>query len=398
MYDLHYQIAEVLAAEASTIEPVELYDVDPQKLLVDCLNRMAQPIGEGLASPLSSRNPASGEGIITSVLLIMLQYFGHELNLFPDALLLNHLRVLGLTRQIPTSPLIELQFRFDNDVAEPVVPEGARIRSRYYAERTAIVIEDATEIVAIEGSDSIYINAIAKIDEPGQLKLNVREQEFTLVPIALSNQGIAAVTNTKIISAGQEQETVAEVIKRARSLLARPGDRVITARDYQDVALTLGGAAKAIVLPKLGVKDNGETIYWSDLITVAVYPTDAVDATYTALIDKIPAGTRLEVIPARILPIDGKITVGIDPQLTQAEAYDLVATSIIDNINPPFGNWGDRHFSAHLSTAIEKIIGIYSFKPEILKHSETGVLLEDLTIYPYDLLEIQQSIEFEWDI
>lgn len=394
MYDLHYQILDALSDEINTIAPTELYNVDPEKLLVDCLNRLAQPLPNGTASPFSGRNVASGEGIISSVLLVMLQYFAHELNLFPDALLLNHLRIFGLTRKIAEAPLIQLEFRrTDTELVDGeaiVIPAGTKIKSKFYSNRYATVIEDASHDLG-----EFTITAIARIDNPGQLTVPVKEREFSILPISLTLNNIEDVTNTEIISQGIDQESIADLVARTRTLFSRPGNRVITARDYQEVAKSEGGATSAIALPRLGI-NNDRTYYMADLVTVAVYPEDAVTLTRLALIDKIPAGTRLEVVPARVVPIEGTINIGIDPSLSEIEAYNLVATAIQDNINPPYATFGDQNFISNLSLAIEKISGIYSFKPESLYHSETGIALSELEILPMDLLEIQQATSFNW--
>lgn len=394
MYEAYYQLLDALAEEIEAVAPVELYNVDEEKQLADCLNRLAQPLADGSSSPFSARNPLSGEGLLHANFLYILKYFAHEMNLIPDALLFSWMRILGLTREIAVAPTIELEFKRLEDpsrvAADFVVRAGTKIRSIYYADRYATVLENTA---GTEGEE--FIKVVARIDNPGRLTLNVREGEFTTLPIALVND-FEFVTNTQVLSLGKDIETIPELMERARSTLSRPGNRVITARDYQEVALASGGASKAIALPRLGVKEDGTTLYYGDLVTVAVYPETTVDLTRSSIEPLIPASTRLEVIPGRIIPINGTISIGINPAISVEDAFNLVATAIVDRVNPPYGFWGDNSFIATLSSEVEKIEGIYSIKVDLLKHSETGVLLENLQIQPYDLLQIQDTIEFNW--
>lgn len=393
-YQLQYQITEVLNDEVDAIPSVELYNADPQQMLGDALVRMSQPLEDGSPSPLSSRNILSAEAIILSNLLIQLQYFGHELNLFPDSLFLTFFRLFGLTRKRAVAPLVELEFTKSTATIESgetvYVKAGTQIRSKFFSDRLCTVIENAEA-----AANETVIQATGRIDQPGKLAIAVREGEFSLLPIALSSE-FESVTNTQVISSGENEETVTDLITRGRTLLSRPGNRAVTARDYQEIALSDGGAETAVVLPRIAISDDNTTVSWSDLVTVAVYPETTVAQTLSVLTDLIPAGTRLDVVAGRVVPIDGTIEVGVDPTLTELEAFNLVATAIVDYVNPPNGVWGDRNFLANLSTVMEKVQGIYSVKPQILKHAETGVLLEDLTIEPHDLLEIQNSIEFIW--
>ena len=394
-YEYQYQIIEALSDERGAIESAELYNVDPNKMLVDGLVRMSQPLSDGSPSPLSSRSILSAEAIILSNLLIQLQYFGHELNLFPDSLFVTFFRLLGLTKKKAIAPTMELEFAISReaiaDGREVYVQSGTKIRSKFFADRTVTIVENASPI---DGSE--IITAIGRLDRLGKLNIAIRDNEFSLLPLGLSRD-FESVTNKQIISVGRDDETVSQTIERSRSLISRPGNRAVTARDYQEIALNQGGATAATVLPRYAISPVDRSVtYPSDVISVVVYPETAVESVRAALLPVIGVGTRLQVEAARVVPIDGRFEIGIDPNLSETEAFSRVATAIVDYINPPNGIWGDRGFLPNLAAAIERVQGVYSVTPLLLKHAETDVKFGNLTILPHDLLEIQDSMIFDW--
>lgn len=386
-YTTYFELIKTLATDSELIATPQLYQYDREQVYTNTLDNLAQPLADGSSSPFSARNPFSAEGILIGQILNLLEYSAwREANLIPEFLLLSWFKALGLTKTHATPPVVELTFtrtQASLDSGEPaVIPLGLQVRSRFYSDRIATVQE---RIEISEGSGTVS----ARINSLGQLTQTVRDGEFTLFPANLSD--IASVTNSQLLSDGQDEQTISDLVSDGISALSRPGDRVVTARDYVEVALNLGGADQATVLPHTLVAADG-SLGSEDILTVAVYPEGSVELVRAALADLVMAGVNYDVASAILVPIDGDITVRIDPQYTKEQAFDLLASSIVDNINPPNATFGDLEFSKNLAAAIEQVRGILAVPTLNLKHALTNQPLEEMEVLPHWLFEVQASL------
>jgi hypothetical protein len=230
----------------------------------------------------------------------------------------------------------------------------------------------------------------ARLNQEGRLGIEIPGNEFIYPPPLLSFVG--SVTNSRILYAGRDRETLPEAMLRARQQL-QMGQRCVTGRDYYRTALNLG-AEKVNVVPGIQYGDGG---YYSDLVTLAVYPGNISTYIESELLTRVMIGTRLDVRSAEIIPIDGTIDVRIVPNLSNDQAFDIAATAIQQNVNPPYGTWGDKEFNATVATALEnEPSSIYAVPKIELKHAVSGEALEDIDIQPWHLLEIQGTVIFNW--
>ena len=236
----------------------------------------------------------------------------------------------------------------------------------------------------------------------GVLPTNTRLGAFSILPRNLRTY-IESVTDTGVtIKRGRSVESSAELQTRARAKIQNPGDRLVVPRDYVNMAILDGGASKALPLRNilLGMGTDGEISdreYRDNVLTLVIYPTEpALISLVQSLITPKSVIRNCFVRPARVIPIDGNIECKVDPNLPEAQLFNLAATAIQDYIQPPNGTWGDRNFLTNLAVAIEKAQGIYAVPTLNLKHAVTGVPFSSLEIFPWDLLEIQESITFKW--
>jgi hypothetical protein len=165
----------------------------------------------------------------------------------------------------------------------------------------------------------------------------------------------------------------------------------VTARDYE-FAANLVGAQKVRVM--VGVSP-GTAGYFGSLTSVVVYPPDITPSVEAILAERVLANRQISTLPADIIPIDGVIKPRVVPSLSNLEVFNLVATAIATEVNPPYGNWGDSNFAQTVAIACERQVGIFGV-PEInLRHAITGAPLESLDIQPWQLLEIQSTLQVE---
>lgn len=388
-YQQHYELMEALEREPRLLPAPWLYNVDDGAVYAAMMDRLAQPLADGSESPFSGRNPLSGYGQLTEMQVHHLRLYAHEMNLMCDRTWLQLFRMLGIELSDAEYPVIELEFtRTEDAIASGIsarIPLGTMIGSRSYSGLVAYTTADL-EIGGADVSGTIS----ARLSEPGRLGLEIPDNEFIILPQLLSFVG--SVSNTRIIYQGRDPETLPDAMLRARQQL-QMGQRCVTGRDYYRTALNLG-AEKVNVVPGTQYGDGG---YYSDLVTLAVYPGAISDYIETELLSRVMLGTRLDVRPAEILPIDGTIDVRIVPSLSNQQAFDVAATAIQQNVNPPYGKWEDKTFNATVATALEnEPSSIYAVPKLKLKHAVTGEALEDLDIQPWNLLEIQNTIIFNW--
>jgi len=388
-YTQHYDLMEALEKDARLLPSGQLYNVDDGAVYAAMMDRLAQPLADGSESPFSGRNPLSGYGQLTEMQVHLLRLFGHELNLLPSRTWLQLYRMLGIELSDAEYPIIELKFTRTRDAIDSGIsariPLNTPVGSRSYS---GLIAYTVTEL-EIAGTESEGLVS-ARLSQEGRLGVEIPDNEFIYPPPLLSFVG--SVTNTRILYVGRDRETLPEAMLRARQQL-QMGQRCVTGRDYYRTALNLG-AEKVNVIPGIQYGDGG---YYSDLVTLAVYPGNIATYIESELLTRVMVGTRLDVRSAEIIPIDGTIDVRIVPNLSNDQAFDIAAMAIQQNVNPPYGTWGDKEFNATVATALEnEPSSIYAVPKIELKHAVSGEALEDIDIQPWHLLEIQGTVIFNW--
>ena len=385
-YSGHYQLERMLAKDPSILPSFQIYNVNIEKIHAASLDMLAQPI-DGVESPFSSRNPLSAHGQIMGAIAYLHALIGHEINLVPDSLWVRWFRLLGVEIGVAERPVINLVFRRSPDAIVSGIPAKVPLGT----EVKSISGEIATTIYDLyidEDSDTGEVPA--RFDRPGRISAEVRSGEFSVMPEALN--WIDSVSNTEVLFEGKETETLPEAMLRARQSI-QSGERLVTPRDFYKAALDLG-ASKVAFLPRI---KKGSKVQFANLVTIAVYPPAIAKLIQPDMMERELHGINVEVIPAEIIPIAGVIDVKIIPTLSNDEAFNIAATAIQQNINPPFGVWGDRTFAKSLTIVIENQPNFsYSTPTLALKHADTGVVIELLAIEPWNLLEIQQTLVVNW--
>lgn len=420
-YDEHYDLQESLAKNPRIIGCPELYPYSTEKLYASGMDRLARPLSTGKTSPFSSQAPGSVGSILMAGMVQMLATLAHEVNMRPTADWIENLRMFGIELSPADFPIISLTFTRNEEALRAgihaEVPRGTTIRSSRNRELSATV----QQTITLSGDERTKA-VPARLDRLGEAP-GLLVGEFTDMPAISSIESV--LNDGRIISEGRNVESLIEGVLRAREGI-RTGNlgrftenalfnpeadtylgRCVTPRDFVYYALCLG-AQQATMLSNLQYGSQG---IFRDLATVVVYPPETVVLAEEPLTAMSGAQSRVHVIGAEVIPIDGIITVRVLPNLTDSQVRQLAATAITPTIpdptrpsvnenspvglNPPAGKWGDRAFAKNVAIALEKTLGIYAVPELRLKHSETNVPLEELDIQPWNLLEIQSSIEFE---
>jgi hypothetical protein len=392
MYSQHYALIDRLQQDSRLIASPDLYPFDDQKIYAAMLDILAQPLPNGEESPFSSKAPTSGHAILMGAVAYYQSVLAHEFNLIPDRAWVLILQLLGAELSLGSYPVVNVVF-----TGEPgaVVPIGVEVRSQYNPQLSIYTVAQGT----IDTSGSVKIPA--RLNQIGKLPA-VRLREFMLLPRSLSRVQ-SAYNDGTVIAEGRAPETIAEAVLRVRegirtgSLGREPDNtnseefqgRCVSDRDYYYWAKRCG-ATKANVLK--GVQYGAEGVF-GDLVTVVVYPPAARDLVMARMLPMTLH--RFDVRPAEIIPLDGKIQVRVQPNLSDSQVFNLVAAAIQAQINPPNGIWGDSNFEQTLAVALEKVNGIYAVPSMILKHVETGQGLAELEVKPWNLFEIRGSLQVE---
>jgi hypothetical protein len=402
-YFEHYAIQASLAQEESLIPAVRLFDLDAEALYSSGMEYLASSLPSGRESPFSNKASGSNHSILFSSLCHIVEVLGHEVDLMPDRAWINFFRLLGVEQLTGGYPLIEVEFT-RSAVAlaqniDVVIPIGTQIRNAFDSSRSAYV----TQTLFISGS-SLSETVPARIDTLGE-DLNTRIGAYSQVVQKIPY--LESVADINYLSNGLETQSMAEAIASARQGI-RTGNlgrlyekgsidldgnrflgRCVTLRDYIYFSERLGATKANAIQGQV----CGATGYYGDAITVAVYPPSRASGLLNELVKISDASTRLSVIPAEIISIDGIINIKIAQNLPRQLAIDAISIAIVDNINPPHGKWGDKDFAGSLSTAIEQIQGIYAVPSIFLKNASSGIPLEGLEIQPWHLFEVQDTIQ-----
>lgn len=403
-YEEHYAIQARLATEESLLAAVRLFDLDAESLYSAGMDLLASSLPSGRESPFSNKATGSNHSILMSALCHQIEVLGYEVNLMLDRAWINFYRLLGVEQLTGSYPLLEMEFSRSIDALrngiDVIIPIGTEIRNTNNPSLSARTIETIT----ISGSD-LSATVAARVDTLG-VDLNTAIGSYT--QFVGKTAFLESCRDLNYIEAGADVSSLAEAIQIARSgirtgnlgrltdkgLIDLDGDaflgRCVTLRDYIFYARRLG-AKKANAVQGIAFGASG---YYGDLITVPIYPPGVSAAVKVGLLKISDASARVDVIPAVVVPIDGIINIKIAQNLTRKMAIDLITTTIVDTINPPFGMWGDPNLSSSISTAIERIQGIYAVPSIFLKHAESGIPLEGLEVSPWHLFEIQDTIQF----
>ncbi len=400
-YTGFYDLIERLQKQPRIIQAPPLYNFDAQKQFAAFLDRLAQPLEGGVESAFSSRNPLSAEGQLGGELIYQMHLAFHEANLVPDSFWVQWFRVLGIELSPAEYPIINLVFTRSQDAIAsriPVtIPLGTEIRSSVDRSLYAVTMTDYTISV-----DEISKVIPARLNRLGKISDRIRVGEFTQMPYFLSF--IQSVTNDGSVAyVGSDAETLPEAMLRARLEFQR-GKRTVSRSDYYQELLDIGCQKVNVVSPGF-MKDRPGR--FPELVTVLVHPPEMMQIVEQYLIEGQPgsngkpisAGKLLQVIPSEIIPIDGSLECKIIEGLSNNQAYDIAATAIANNINPPYGKWGDKNLPVSIANALERSqVSIYSVPLESikLKHAETGVPFESLDVKPWNLFSIQNTLQFTW--
>lgn len=409
MYDKHYQLKAFQDSNPRLISSPDIWRIKAGELLAAYLDRLAQPLPNGMDSPFSSKAPGTAQEVIGSGLIHLLDTFGYEVNKISDQEILQFFRFIGAEILPAEYAVVMMRFGRSEEAVRSRIPVdidiGTEVRSQYnpnlavYTLYTVTIGDPAIDI------DAEFVEVPARLNYLGPLPA-IRENEFIETQQALSF--LARATNISVVSTGRNRETLEDAVIRTRDGI-RTGNlgrfyqdgvidferedflgRAINKSDYGFYAKELG-AQKVNVLPGIPYGSDG---YWADLVTIVVYPGELkplVELPYSSI---TAVDLRFSVVAAEIVPITGTIWLKVTPELTDAQARNLAANAIASNINPPNGLWGDKDFASHLADALEREVGIYAVPQMDLRLEATNEPISVLDIKGWHLWEIQESIQF----
>jgi hypothetical protein len=390
-YKHEYDLQNLFAQQPRLIKTPRLFDFDEEHIYAAMMDRLAQPLPNGEASPFSSRSPATGHGYLAGMFLHLLSMQAHEFNLVPDVVWLKLLQLLGTELSPAEYPLINITFTRTDDAIASNIPVtiylGTEVQSIYKEGVSAYTTIEKT----MTGTDA-SVTIPCRINQIGEMPV-VREGEFSRLARMLAFTA-SAFNDGTVINPGRSKETLPEAALRVRERL-KTGGRCLTLSDYVYWAYTLGkdlGILKATAVNGITYQTYGES---RDLVTVMVYPGDNSETLYDMMEPLTPSQRRFDVVPANIIPLTGLIQVKGVETLSNNQIVDLATTAIIDEINPPYGLWGDREFVKTLSSAIERTQGIYAVGDISLRHGFTDEPLDSIEVQPWNLMQIQNTIQFE---
>lgn len=399
-YAEFYEIKELLDKDPNVRASAVLYPFDKDTIYQLILDRLAQPLPNGSASPFADRNPLSAEGQLLAHVVYLQELIANEINLIPDNIFYTLYRMLGLVKESAAYPLltIELQRQDPLPVDSFSVPVGTTFASQ--TDNNYIITKDS---ILFRNTDNDPLRIItARYNVSGTLQKSLRENEFNSIPSNLPY--LQSVRLLAIEEQGSGGESLSELMYRGSIELRRPGDRIVTVRDYQDKAIN-SGASQVAILPRQRIFPDYSDSYYDDVITIVTYPASSITNVDTAIGEIVPAGTRYEVIAAEVILLEGTITLSINASASQELAFNLAATAIANEINPPNGSWGEERLDTKIISAIRR----NALDPETretiifdvaelnLIQVDTGINYNDIEIKPWQLFEIQSSIVFQYN-
>jgi hypothetical protein len=391
-YDGVYELNETLKSLPGYLPSPKLGNFDGRQLLREGMVRLAMPLPDGRSSPFSSQNPFSAHGLILSQNVFYQLLVLQELNLVPDYTFLQWLRFWGIELQEADYPRLRLRFYRQEPrgtiEGSAFIPVGTQVQ--HFRDETMYAI--TTEYKEIFPNQS-YVDIEARLNRRGKLSPNTSAQDFTYMPNDITY--VIGVEGIEVIDPGREQETLSEVVVRARRQMQVPTG-IMNDSHYYFTALNLG-ADKAMVLP--GIVREDDIGKYADLTTVIVYPPNLANFIKDQMIPLKLSGSRIDVQGAEVFPLEGSIDCSIDPAATNQQVLNKVVPAITEEINPPAGNWGDRNFMENLAgTLVRRSPEIYGIPSMNLYHAQTGETLESLEkrVKPWHLFKLMDSVVFNW--
>lgn len=388
-YQDFYDLAEFLDKDPELIPSPSIVNFDWQQFYATMMDIVAQPLPDGSASPFTSRLPGSVHDILIQACLYVAQLQAHQIDLIPDKTLTVLYRLLGFARMAAEYPIISIRFTRSpqSKIAgfDAVIPIGTKVYSRL---NSAIYAVTQVEGRITSNMDSIIIPA--RLNRLGYISRNTQIGEFNSLGRPISQ--IESIENISVVSEGKKEETIPEMVLRIRQAI-QVGNRCVTVQDYEYFAKNQVGAQKVNVIPGF-LRSSVGADFGSSIVTVVIYPENLVESAKLFFANTKMADVTVDVIPAEIIPIDGDVTVRVIASLVNQpdRVFNLAAEAILQGINPPYGKWGDKTLDSNLATALELVEGFYAVPFLSLKHAETNTPINDLTIRPYHLFQIQNSL------
>jgi hypothetical protein len=389
-YKDFFELLEFLEKEQNLIPSPSIVNFDWQQFYATMMDIVAQPLPDGSPSPFTSRLPGSVHDLLIQACLYISQIQAHQIDLIPDKTLTVLYRMLGYTRLSSEYPIVGMEFTRSHQSKragfDAVIPIGTKVLSRINPSVYAVTQAEGR---IVSNQDSIVVPA--RLSQLGYLSRDTQVGEFNKLNRPISQ--IESVQNVSVISEGKKQETLPEMVLRTRQLI-QTGNRCVTVGDYEYFAKYVIGASKVNVIPGY-LQDSVGAYFSSSIVTVVLYPETLVDTGKLFFEGTKMADVKVNVVPAEIIPIDGKVTVRVIPSLlnNSDRVFNLGAKAILDKINPPNGRWGNLSLDTALATALELVEGFYAVPSIELKHADDDTPLNGLDIKPYHLFQIQNSLE-----
>lgn len=372
-YNYHYEIQEELDTNSSILKSPELYNYDAREIYAAAMNLAAKPLSNGEESPFSSQSPNSTHARLFEVISYLQSLIGYEINLIPDNVWIQLLRLRGVEPKTTRYPILEMEFaRYQRDIdnqRDLLIPVGTKVYSKKYPNRYVIT----TSELLISGN-KLSGKVSARFNSKGETP-DIIKDEYTI------NRSIANlnyVTNTGVIlQQGFSGEDISSLVKRVRDQENRR-ERIVTQRDLALFA-SENGADKSLILSNVFVDKFGE-IHPNSITTLFVYSKDNQESIIPRLKFNLEKEALIgyRIIPkfALIVPLTGELSVQMASGSKQLDTFDTVAEIISNSVNPPYGEWGNLKFKQFLISKLESDPRINKVIIEELKISN----LEDQSI------------------
>lgn len=409
-YNYHYQIKEELNTESSIIKSPELYNYDPRDIYEAAMNLAAEPLTNGEESPFSSQSPNSTHARLFEVISYLQSLIGYEINLVPDNVWIQLLRLRGIEPKTTKYPIIELEFgRSQRDLDnnnDVYVPLGTKIYSTKYESRFVIT----TSELLISGND-LTGKVPARLNQKGKTP-DIVKNEYS---INRSIAHLSYVTNTGVIlQEGFDGESINDLVKRVRDK-ENQRERIVTQRDLKQFA-SENGVEKSNILTNTFIDKYGNS-HPQPVTTLFVYKREDQESIIPRLKFKLEEESLIghEIIPkfAIVVPITGKISIKLSSDSKRLDPFDVVAEVIDDQVNPPNGEWGDQKYKDTLIQNLESDPRIYEaiiedlyiedLEGELINEEEKTILnnnnltsnqkFDTINVMPWYLFQIQGSLQ-----
>ncbi|MEU4560126.1 putative baseplate assembly protein [Actinoplanes sp. NPDC023936] len=190
--------------------------------------------------------------------------------------------------------------------------------------------------------------------------------------------GIDAVTNQRKSEGGRDEETAAELKRRAPAAL-RSRDRAVTAEDYRELARKVGGVADAVAIGMRHPNFPDTAVPGSVLVAVLARSTDRVPAASPGLLEAVAdelapkraIGTELHVRGARFVEVEVTTVIQVAPFAAVGEIVAEAQRRIDAQLSPSGGGrFGVSFFPTSLFGVLQQI-------PDVLAVPALEVRIDD---------------------